>query len=159
MQPLKRGTLIRPPIKKWIKDCIASGLPRQEAKLRYHEMELQEVWLNSDYVVLMHRNEDVPSYMNRGKFPNMVWLSLRRQDREPIYDWRDMQAIKNQLIGPECEMVQLFPAESRLVDSANQYHFFGCTSPAFRFPFGFPNREVTNIDFVNTCQRPFEESA
>jgi hypothetical protein len=37
-----------------------------------------------------------------------------------VHDWRDLQRIKNQLVGPECEAVELYPAESRKVDTANQ---------------------------------------
>ena len=52
----------------------------------------------------------------------MTELSIRRNDRKPSMDWRDMQWIKNQLLGPEIEAVQIFPAESRLMDAANQYY-------------------------------------
>src|SRR5262245_23036673 len=53
-------------------------------------------------------------------FPGMIiWhLSIKRIDKEPIMDWRDLQAIKNILCGPEHEAFQLFPATSRCVDSA-----------------------------------------
>lgn len=71
-----------------------------------------------------------------------VHLSIKRHDRCPIHDWRDLQAIKNQLVGEECEGMELLPAESRLVDSANQYHLWCCTDSAFRFPFGFQERLV-----------------
>jgi hypothetical protein len=55
----------------------------------------------------------------------VVWhLSIKRLDKEPIMDWRDLQAIKSQLCGAEAEALQLFPAESRVVDTANQYHLF-----------------------------------
>lgn len=38
--------------------------------------------------------------------------------------------------------VELYPAESRLVDTANQYHLYVVDSKAFRFGFGFQSRAV-----------------
>ncbi len=89
-------------------------------------------------------------------------LTVRREDRYPIFDWRDMQWIKNQLLGPEVEAVQLFPAESRLVDTANQYYLFA-RRDGQRFPFGFESRAVSeNITLAlpghsSSQQRPFAE--
>lgn len=84
-------------------------------------------------------------------------ISIRRNDRRHIFDWRDMQRIKNELMGPEHEAVQIFPAESRLADTANQYHLWGLTDPAFRFPFGFSNRTVSEADIGDGArQRPFD---
>jgi hypothetical protein len=50
--------------------------------------------------------------------------------------------IKNQLIGEECEAVELYPAESRKVDTSNKYHLYGVLDPSFHFPFGWQNRDV-----------------
>lgn len=88
----------------------------------------------------------------------MVHLSIKRRDRGPIRDWRDMQAIKNALVGPECEGVELYPAESRLVDTANQYHIWALATPGTRFPFGFSSRLVSGEDDIpdlpGAVQRP-----
>ena len=74
--------------------------------------------------------------------PDRIWLSVKRNDRESFHDWRVMQDIKNQLVGRYHEMVELYPAESRKVDCANQYHIWGFDDPKFRFPFGFDQRRV-----------------
>lgn len=50
-----------------------------------------------------------------------VVLSYHWRDRAPIHDWRVMQRVKNELAGPEWEAIEFFPAESRLVDEANEY--------------------------------------
>lgn len=71
-------------------------------------------------------------------------LSIKRIDQQPIHDWRDMQRIKNELLGPECEMIELYPAEDRRVDTANSYHLWGSADPAFRFGFGFNERLVNH---------------
>lgn len=91
-----------------------------------------------------------------------VMLSIKRTDRAPIMDWRDMQWIKNQLLGSEIEAVQLFPAESRLVDTSNHYWLFASVDPTFQFPFGFTTRLVTqNLKLQlsghgASQQRPFD---
>jgi hypothetical protein len=63
---------------------------------------------------------------------SVVWLSIKRRDKEPCHDWRDFQEIKNQLVGPECEGIELYPAESRVVDTANQYHIWVIADEKFR---------------------------
>jgi len=90
----------------------------------------------------------------------VVCLSVRREDRKPIADWRDMQWVKNQLLGPEEEMMQVFPAESRLVDTSNQYWFW--CYPGRRLPVGFTERLVSQTmqvratpDGAFSKQRPF----
>lgn len=92
--------------------------------------------------------------------PGMVHLSIKRIDREPVHDWRDLQEIKNQICGSECEAVELYPAESRVVDTANQYHLWVCTDEKFRFPFGFSgNRVVTDEAFAKSINRQLKGRA
>ncbi len=135
------------------KQIIAAGGTKKEADKMYREAAHQETHVNEEYVVQIDRDcnhgfgESVPG--------GMFELSVRRQNREPIMDWRHLQQIKNQLIGEENEMVQLFPAESRLRDSANQYWFYGFNDPKVRFPFGMFGRVVNDGgDFGKAKQRP-----
>jgi len=74
--------------------------------------------------------------------PPFINLDIRRHDAGNCKVWRDLQQIKNELVGPEHEAVELFPAESRLVDTANQYHLWVHVSSDFRFPFGYSTRCV-----------------
>lgn len=74
----------------------------------------------------------------------LVHLSIRRRDREPCRDWRDFQRIKNQLCGTESEGIELFPAESRLTDTANQYHMWVFTK--YKIPVGFKTRLTATPD-------------
>jgi hypothetical protein len=71
-----------------------------------------------------------------------VHLNIARCDGEPCTSWRDFQEIKNELVGTENEGVELFPAESRLVDTANQYHLWVMADSHYRFPFGYQRRLV-----------------
>jgi hypothetical protein len=66
-----------------------------------------------------------------------IHLSIKRHDKKPIVNWNHLQRIKNELVGPEYEAVELFPAESRLVNMANQYHLWVINDSRQRFPFGF----------------------
>lgn len=91
-------------------------------------------------------------------------LSIKRNDRLPIKEWRDMQQIKNELVGPEWEAVELYPAESRLVDTANQYHLWIFTGEGegFKWPFGYRTRKVLDgtgeIDKLGFRQQPLRKT-
>jgi hypothetical protein len=89
-------------------------------------------------------------------WPPMWHLSIKRKDREPIDEnrWRLLQHIKNTLVGPEHEAVELYPAESRLVDTCNQYHLWVFQSGTQQWPFGFTSRMVTSEEIHGTKQRP-----
>lgn len=112
-----------------------------------------EVWLNDTYQVVVRRWIISPGW------PVMHHLSIKRIDKDVIRDWRHLQEIKNQIVGPENEAVELFPAESRLVDSANQFHLFAIAQPGIRFPFGFQSRLVSDsvATNINAKQRPFDK--
>ena len=101
-------------------------------------------FMNNHYAV---ETRPVPALHNSDgsvQWPAMIHLSIRRLDREAVHDWRDFQRIKNELVGPEHEAVELYPAESRLMDTANQYHVWALAEPMpeMGFPFGQQKREV-----------------
>jgi len=77
------------------------------------------MWINDRYVVVA-----APYDQDDSTFDGMVWLSIRRSDRKAMRDWRHFQWIKNDIVGTEREAFELFPRESRLVDTVNQYHLF-----------------------------------
>jgi hypothetical protein len=111
-----------------------------------------KILLNDTYQVLLRDAESGPGW------PPMYWLSIRRLDREPVMDWRDLQQIKNMIVGPEHEGMEIFPAESRLVDSANQYHLWVFKDKTFRLPFGFNTRYVEDKHQIgHSQQRKFDE--
>ena len=86
---------------------------------------------------------------------DMLHLSIKTHDRSHIRDWRDLQQIKNDLVGPEHEGLELFPAESRLVDTANQYHLGVLRQEGVKGPTGFNDgRVVSNHVEGNARQRP-----
>lgn len=105
--------------------------------------------LSTEYQVAMREAET-------GFNQHVLHLSIKRIDREPIRDWRALQSIKNALVGEECEAIEIFPAESRLVDTANQYHLWVFVDPEVRVPVGFMTRLVDVMPMGKSVQRRFE---
>ena len=127
-EPLQRGHLTDP---------LPPGVPEPNA-----------VFLNTEYMV----------QVNLGHHPEVgdfAHISIRRQDRAAIHDWRDLQRIKNELLGPEAEAIELYPAESRLTDSANQYHLWGFRT--WKVPIGYQERLVGDGEWNKSKQRPWPE--
>lgn len=92
-----------------------------------------------------------------GPLGQWIHLSIKDHDRSARHDWRDLQRIKNELVGPECDAIEIYPAESRLVDAANQYHLFVFLEA--KIPLGFTERfvaEGTSTRLPKAQQRPFE---
>ena len=101
-----------------------------------------EVYVNDIYQVNVQRNKQA-DYMVReaamkGK---MTYLSIKRLDKKSIHDWRHLQEIKNELCGEDCEAIEIYPVEKRLVDTANQYHLFVFPKD-IRVGFGWTHRSV-----------------
>lgn len=119
--PLQRATAIQKPhvLKMAETDEVLSRV--------LAEGEDDECWRNDQYVVMARRHPETGHY---------VRLSIRRDDRKAIRDWRHLQQIKNDIAGPEIEAIELFPAESRLMDTSNQYWLW-CFPPGVTLPVGF----------------------
>lgn len=102
------------------------------------EIARESIWVNDRYQVATHTFEH----------PNLgpcMQINIRRRDGNVIFrDWRDFQEIKNQLAGPECEGLEIYPAESRKVDQSNKYHIWVMLTPDedHRIPFGWIDRDV-----------------
>lgn len=88
----------------------------------------------------------------------VTWLSIRRNDRKAQQDWRHLQAIKNDLCGPEREAIQLYPAESRLIDESNQIHLFVYQEDV-GFPLGYAERSVRTATELQREYEIIEEAA
>jgi hypothetical protein len=81
-------------------------------------------------------------------------LSISACNETALHDWRDYQQLKNFLVGEEWEAVELYPAESRLMDPSNRFYLW-CV-PKGVFDFGLPpGRSVLNPSESNAPQRPF----
>lgn len=103
-------------------------------------------FINSRYQVQITQSEN-----------GMMWLAIVNKDRSARHDWRDFQRIKNELCGEEREALEIYPAESRLVDTNNQFHLF--VLPAGEsIPLGYAERDVGDLHMDGAAhkQRPFE---
>lgn len=174
MQPLQPGIIVVESVKKFkdalyeyllanpdeIQSYFDRPIAFSDEKSRDHlrkeidricqdEIEGCRIFQNDTYLVALR---EVPG---EGPFPPLIHLSIKRLDKEIVRDWRDLQEIKNQLVGPQCEGVELYPAEDRLVDTANQFHLWVIKDPNYRFPFGFTKGVRSNADIGQSKQRPF----
>ena len=107
----------------------------------------EQVWVNETYFITV---KEIAG--------GWSWIEIKRNDKESIHDWRDFHHIKNIVCGKEREALELYPAESRLVDSSNQYHLWVMPSGQ-RFPFGYGDRLVVKGHkggYMQSGQRDFK---
>lgn len=101
-----------------------------------------ECYVNDIYQVLVAREEHANDLVHSPALKDRcTYISIKRKDKKSTHDWRHFQQIKNELVGSEVEAIEIYPAESRLHDSANQYHLF-CYPVGFKIPFGWTERLV-----------------
>ena len=108
-----------------------------------------ERWVNDIYNVGVRRWSRDPVFGTSG---GMIQIGIASHDGMARHDWRDMQAIKNQLAGAECEAFELYPAESRLLDPSNYYTLW-CFPGLKRIKVGQNERIVRNVDEALAPQR------
>ena len=88
--------------------------------------------------------------------PGCLHLNIRRRDGGMFKDWRHFQQIKNEIAGPEREAIELYPAESRKVDTTNKWHLW-VLPEGERMDVGWKDRDVSyneRRDVPGLRQRP-----
>jgi len=112
-----------------------------------------EVWGNSIY----------SAFITRDDAGNVRHISYHRRDRKAARDWRDTQRLKNDIAGAECEAIELYPAQSRVLDTANEYHLF-VFPPGVILPFGWNAQQIAEAEAdiaeagdIGGTQRPFDQ--
>ena len=109
-----------------------------------------QIYRNSRYQVHVRR------YLAQDGGPALVHFSIKRLDQRPHIPYRDKMRIKDELLGPEYEGVELLPARSREIDLANQAHLWLIDDASFRFPFGFfDGRLVSDVALEGAVQEPW----
>lgn len=154
--PFERGTMTDQSDDSGYVEAMAKASGHSERAIRATLRSIAEddYWRNNLYQVsirrIKHEEEGVP---------DLLHLSIKRTDQRVIRDWRHLQRIKNELVGPRHEAVELYPSEDRLVDTANQYHLWCVDDPEARWPVGFDQgRLVLNVDGgTGTVNRRREE--
>jgi hypothetical protein len=122
--------------------AVFHPLTRHEVGPKNEPHEPDEAWYNDVYYVTVRRG--LPDKMF-GSREGMTTLGIASHDGCARHDWRDFQAIKNQLAGEECEAIELFPAESRLLDPSNYYTLW-CFPGVKRLRIGMEIRDVRDRD-------------
>ena len=155
MRPLQRSEAFVPMSRaKFRQAVIAAGGTKKDADEHYRDVKNVECWTNDEYIV--HVDRDANHGFGDSIPGGMFELSIRRVDRGAARDWRKFQQIKNELIGEQNEAVELFPAEDRLRDAANQFWLYGFNDPTIRFPFGMMGRVVDDgVNVGPSKQRKF----
>ena len=121
----------------WREVMATSGCTEDEAKAKVDWMAAQDIWVNNLYQVNIEYGPDRRN----------AHLIIRRLDRQPIHNWPHFQYIKNALLGPECEAVEIYPPETQLVDEKHHYHLWGFCTPGETLGIGFRDgRKVQDDD-------------
>jgi len=125
----QRGALLAQPA-EYFQNIFGGRTPTLQEKLFWIEERVREsaswvTYSNNLYVVVIEMTSP------------LIHACVRRHDRKPCTDWNHLQQIKNELIGAEHEAVELFPAESRLINITNECHLWAHPKAGFCFPFGF----------------------
>ena len=125
----------------FVQECMdVYKVSREEAIRRLEAYDAQcEYWRNDVYQVQTRRFYCEPFHSE------MIHLNIRRIDGAAIFDWRDRQRIKNQLVGEECEAFEVYPAESRLSDTSNKYHLWAFVSDKVRLPVQVNAEDVRDV--------------
>lgn len=128
--------------------------------LMMKEMEGAIIYLNDVYQVQV-REAKWGVGLPENQQMDMLWLSIKRIDKDSIHDWRDLQQIKNEIVGEQNEGFEIYPSEERIVDTANQYHLWVFKNPTIKLPVGFfDGRRVSDISTDGaTRQRPLKNDS
>lgn len=119
---------------------VDKTLDRASATAIVDDLSNDLIYLNSRYQVNCRK------YRSRNGFPDIVHLSIKRIDKERVGPerYRDFIRIKNELLGPDFEAVEIYPAFNDEVDTANQYHLWVFFERCFRLPFGWHGQRLVD---------------
>ena len=152
MSRRKKGRPAWTPFVRATSTRVPEVVARRVGKEALALIEGEEVWVNSQYTVHVTRNAP-----NGFGMEGVVWLSIKNNEKSARHDWREFQRIKNELTDPECDAVEVYPKESRLHDTADQFHLWVFPADA-QFPVGFTDRAVSDNPNPGGSQRPFERA-
>lgn len=118
----------------YFRPYFGGRIPSDSEKRRYAEEAAARLTPARVFVNNIYRVELLNTPMPDESF---FHLCITRHDGQACKEWRHLQQIKNEIAGAEYEAMEIFPAESRLVDTGNQYHLWVHRDPSFRFPVGW----------------------
>lgn len=113
-------------------------IPKEETTDTYRDDPSVEIWANGRYQVIVY-NQLSPGGLT------IKHLSIHAHDRGPMRNWRHLQQMKNEACGEEWTGIEFFPPESRLTDTANEYHLF-CFPPEVDLGVGLTHEDAIVTD-------------
>ena len=126
-----------------------SGKQIRKMALNHYKRSLkEEVWINNIYDVSVNKFEYGP----------LIHLSIKLHDKSQIFGskWQHFQWIKNDILGEDYEAVELYPSESRMVNTANQYHLWALKDKG-RFNLGWDEGRIINSKSNHGAVQTLEE--
>ena len=129
-------------------------ITRRQAKELLNEHMSAKTWINSTYQVMVWSGKSVDKFLRIPSFHGTFdYLSIKRRDLAVCRNWSDFQTIKNILCkdGDKRYAIEIYPPESRLMNTANQYHIWVFPKD-FDLGIGFTQREVVD----RTQEQSFE---
>jgi hypothetical protein len=125
----------------------------------YHGQMLKagaRFWRSPDYLVAMVDGAVVLPLEQKVLCPDLWWLRIYRHDGKRIrHHWSELQRIKNELVGPEHQGVEIYPPESQLQDGENSYHLWVFKDADTRLPFGLPWTRSSGADGLRSIPTRF----
>src|SRR5262249_52890649 len=108
---------------EWHESQKMFNLPSHQVDISYDSNCSQEHWFGKDYWVALDKKCRNALHDTFQDHP--IWhMLISRLDNMPCHNWQIFQAIKNATVGPEYEAIELYPAQSRLMDVYNVYHLW-----------------------------------
>lgn len=151
LKPFSSAVVVPPSVEQITAIAKNTGKTFDEVKLAMDDSMKWPIFKNDIYQVQIRS-----AVAFSDQWPEMLHLSIKRIDRNPIHDWRHLQAIKSMIVGPNNEAIEIYPSEDRVVDTANQYHLWVFADEKVVVPVGFNEglRTYDNDPKSNTKQRP-----
>ena len=120
------------------------------AEKRIDELQQAEVWYSDcgRYKVVKQKLMVGDGVCHNEMFNGTIWLSIRIDNgKSHLIDWRDFQAIKNDLCGTHLQAVEIYPQEDVLHDTANIFHLWVFPED-IRLPLGWAMRDVDYTESI-----------
>jgi hypothetical protein len=113
---------------KWHQKHGNDYATKEKADLAYDAHCTKQFWFSEVYSVTLDkqcRERWADEQIHKSFGGNPLWhMKINRLDRAPCHHWQVFQTIKNLIVGSEFEAIELYPAHSRLMDAANEYHLW-----------------------------------
>lgn len=137
--------------KAFINKMMSAGHTRELAKFHCKRLQSADVWYSDcgRYKVVKQAIKTGDGLCHNEAFDGTIWLSIRIDNGAThLIDWRDFQAIKNDLCGEHLQGVEIYPQEDVLHDTGNVFHLW-VLPEHIRLPLGWGMRDVDYTESID----------